>query len=83
MRYAPTCLLFVRRGVGSLHFGLVRRHEGVCDTPLHLLDEIPIFWGGNDEWKLIGEVLLQPDELRKCVFERLLARGKKIIFGDG
>ena len=41
------------------------------------------FGGGNDEWELFGEVLLQPDELRKCVLERLLARGKKIIFGDG
>ncbi len=36
MRYAPTCLLFVRGGAGALHFGLVRSREGVCDTPLHV-----------------------------------------------
>ena len=36
MRYAPSCLLFVRRGAGALRFGLVRRREGVCDTPLHV-----------------------------------------------
>ena len=36
MRYAPTCLPFVRGGAGSLRFVLVRRREGVCDTPLHV-----------------------------------------------
>ena len=36
MRYAPTCLLFVRRGVGALLSLLVRSRQGVCDTPLHV-----------------------------------------------
>ena len=36
MRYAPTCLPFVRGGAGALLSLLVRRREGVCDTPLHV-----------------------------------------------
>ena len=44
MRYAPTCLLFVRGGVGSLLSLLVRRREGVCDTPLHVYRLFVMGW---------------------------------------